>query len=173
MKTMFAAAAAVIACLLLSACASNTSPEAMTVSAPVAAAPNPALAGALKVGGVSGGQDTNPMWTSQVDDGSFRQALTESLRNAGYLAAAPDAAPYTLDAVLVSLDQPIFGFELDVSSSVTYTLRGRGTEKAWPVTAVGTGHMSDSVVAVARLKFANERAIRANIAKLLDELRGF
>lgn len=164
---------AAVACLLLSACASNTAPEAMTVPAMPAASPNPALAGALKVGAVTGGQDTNPLWASQVDDASFRQALTESLRNAGYLAAAPDAAPYTLDAGLVKLDQPLFGFELDVTSSVTYTLRGKGAERNWPVTAVGTGLMSDSMVAVARLKFANERSIQASIAKLLDALHGF
>lgn len=173
MKTALAAVAAVVGCLLLSACASNTAPEAMTVPAPATTAPNPGLAGALKVGTVTGGQDTNPMWTSQVDNASFRQALTESLRNAGYLAAAPEAAPYTLDAALVSLDQPFFGFEFDVTSSATYTLRGKGAERSWPVTAVGTGYMSDSVAAVARLKFANERSIQANIARLLDELRGF
>lgn len=173
MRTTLAALAAVVGCLLLSACASNTSPQAMTVAAPGPAAANPKLAGAVTVGTVSGGQDTNPMWTSQVDDASFRQALTESLRNAGYLAAAPAAAPYTLDAALVRLDQPFFGFEFDVTSSVTYTLRGEGAGRSWPVTAVGTGYMSDSVAAVARLKFANERSIQANIARLLDELRGF
>lgn len=171
---MKAAIAAIVACLLLSACASNTSPEAMTVAPPAAPGPaNPALAGAVAVGTVSGGQETNPLWVSQVDDASFRKALTESLRNAGYLAAGPAAAPYTLDAALVSLDQPFFGFEFDVTSRVTYALRGRGTERTWPVTAVGTGHMSDSMIAVARLKIANERSIQANIATLLDEMRGF
>jgi hypothetical protein len=41
------------------------------------------------------------------------------------------------------------------------------------VTAVGTGRMSDSVAAVIRLKVANERSIKANIEKLLNELQGF
>lgn len=172
MTRSLAAVTAVAACLLLAACASNTAPEAMIVHATPAAA-NPRLAGALAVGGVTGGAETNPMWTSQVDDASFREALTASLRSAGYLAPAPSAARYTLIAALVALDQPFFGFEFDVTSTVQYTLRGDGQEHSWPITAVGTASMSDSVVGVARLKIANERSIRGNIAQLLDRLHGF
>ena len=47
MKATLAVMVAAVACLLLSACASNTAPEAMTVPVPPAASPNPALAGAL------------------------------------------------------------------------------------------------------------------------------
>lgn len=173
MRSILVALVAVLVPLLLAACSANTSPGAMTVMPYGQAAPNPRLAGAVAIGAVSGGQETNPLWTSQVDDGSFRQALTDSLRANGYLAAARDGAPYALDAQLLSLDQPFIGFEFDVTSSVNYTLRGPGTERSYPVTAVGTGHMSDSVAAVIRLKVANERSIKANIEKLLNELQGF
>lgn len=173
MRSILTALVAVVIPLLVTACSSNTSPGAMTAVPYGQAKPNPRLAGAMSVGTVAGGQETNPLWTSQVDNESFRQALTNSLRAYGYLAPSADRASYSLDANLMSLDQPFIGFDFDVTSTVNYTLRGQGTERSYPVTAVGTGRMSDSVAAVIRLKVANERSIKANIEKLLNELQGF
>lgn len=44
---------------------------------------NAYLRDSIRIGQVTGGQDTNPMWTYQVDAVSFRAALERSLEQAG------------------------------------------------------------------------------------------
>lgn len=170
-----AALFAVAALGLLSACASGAKPEAMVVQATDQGPPtNPALLGAMTVGTVTGGSETNPMWTSQVDDASFRQALEDSLRNRGYLAPTPTQARYTVDARMVSLDQPFFGLEFTVTSSVDYAVGGaNGGKRSIPVTANGTASFSDAPLAVERLRLANEKSIQENIRAFLAQLARF
>ena len=84
----------------------------------VAAAP-PDLDQALEVGSVSGGQPTNPLWTSQVGKEDFRAALTQALKNAGFIAGDGEAATYRVDADLVGLEQPAFGIDFTVTATVT------------------------------------------------------
>jgi hypothetical protein len=87
-------------------------------------------ANAVPVGDVSGGTKTSQMWTSQVDDDAFRAALTESLRAAGGLAEG--RGTFTLNAVLVSLNQPLVGFDMSVTATVWCTLIDDATgEVAW------------------------------------------
>src|SRR5207248_2018131 len=106
------AAAAVLA--NLAGCATSAAPQAMTIKPGAAAAVNAKLKGSVKLADVSGGKDTNPLWTSQVDNAGFKKALADSLAISGYLAQDPSQAKYAVSANLVSLDQPLFGFTLDV-----------------------------------------------------------
>lgn len=159
---------------LLSACASGAKPEAMVAHTTDVTAPaNPALQGAMTVGSVTGGSETNPMWTSQVDDASFRQALEDSLRIQGYLAPTPAEARYTVDAQMLSLDQPFIGFEFTVTSSVDYMVDGAGGKRSIPVTAEGSATFGESPLAVERLRLANEKAIKENIRTFLVRLSQF
>lgn len=159
---------------LLSACASGAKPEAMVAHTTDVTAPaNPTLQGLMTVGTVSGGSDTNPMWTSQVDDASFRQALEDSLRIQGYLAPTQAEARYTVDAQMLALNQPFIGFEFTVTSSVEYRVDGGGRGRSIPVTAKGTATFSDSPLGVERLRLANEKAIKENIRAFLVELSKF
>jgi hypothetical protein len=161
---------AVAALGLLSACASGAKPEAMAVSADASIPTNPALQGAIQVGAITGGSETNPMFMSQVDDASFRSALEDSLLVHGYLAPSPAQARFTVDAKMMPLEQPIFGFNLTVTSSVEYGIQGPGERRTIPVRERGRATFGDSPIAVERLRLANEKAIQANIRTFLTEL---
>ena len=50
---------------------------------------NPSLQSSVSVIDVTGGKDTNPMWTYQVGSSDFRSALERSLQNSVLLAAIP------------------------------------------------------------------------------------
>jgi len=158
---------------LLGGCATAAKPQAMVVQPQVSAVVNPKLAGAIKVGAVTGGKSTNPLWTSQVDDAGFGSALERSLAIAGYLAPSGGTPVYTLSAELGKLQQPLFGLSFDVTSTLTYHLEGNGTKTDYPVTAIGTAKVADAWVGVERLRIANERAISENIKALLERLQTY
>jgi len=157
----------------LAGCATSATHQAMTVQPQASAVVNPKLKSAIRVDAVNGGKDTNPLWTSQVDNAGFKKALEDSLAIAGYLATANASAPYTLSADLKELDQPLFGLTFDVKSSVVYKLSGNGSSKEYPVNVTGTATTSDAFVAIERLRIANERSIQENIKALLKELERF
>lgn len=156
--------------LSLSACAEPASQHGMTAhpGAEELAAANPRLKKAVTVRHVSGGQETNPMWTSQVDNNGFKEALIRSLADLGYIAK--EGAPkYTIDATLQSLDQPVIGFTFDVTAKVNYAVESNGVRTEYPITATGTATGSDAFSGVKRLRIANERAIQKNISLFIAE----
>ncbi len=164
---------AITAALLnLSGCSTPATSQAMTVKPGTTAPLNAKLKGAVSVGAVTGGKDTNPLWTSQVDNAGFRKALTDSLAITGYLSANPASAPapYEVTATLESLEQPLFGLTFDVKSKVMYRFKGAGEVRAIPVYATGTATTSDAFVAVERLRIANERSIMENIREFINQL---
>lgn len=175
----------VLAALLLAtlgACAQPASYAAMVVDAQAvdtARGPAPSYRETLVVAPVSGGKETSPLWTSQVGNAEFQEALTRSLI-ATKLASAnillnPSAANgrYRLEAVLQNLQQPLMGFDLTVTATVAYKLTEISTGAlVYESTLVtpATATMGDSVIAIERLKLANEKAIRANLTRLVGEL---
>jgi hypothetical protein len=64
----------------------------------------------------------------------------------------------------------MFGLTFDVTSTVRYTVEGQGKRKIFPITAVGTATTSEAFAAVERLRIANEKSIKENIKKFLNEL---
>ena len=170
MKTFYLYVA--LLCLgLLQGCATPASPTGMVVSAeePIAQK-NLALQNAVTVRSVTGGKETSPLWTSQVDSNGFRTALTQSLYSIGYEAGSQEKATLLVDAELVSLSQPLFGLTFDVTSSVVYKVEGATFKRNFPITAVGTARTSDAFIGVERLRIANERSIKENIKQFLREL---
>ena len=175
-------ALAVLALACLGACAQPASYSAMIVDAQavdVARGPAESYRDTLVVAPVTGGKETSPLWTSQVGNAEFQEALTRSLiatrlANANILAN-PSAANgrYRLEAVLQKLEQPLMGFDLTVTATVFYRLTEIATGTVvYESTLVtpATATMSDAVIAIERLKLANEKAIRANLTKLVGEL---
>jgi uncharacterized lipoprotein YajG len=159
--------------LNLSGCATPATSQAMTVQPATTAPVNPILKGSIKLGEVTGGKDTNPMWTSQVDNASFKKALNDSLAISGYLASGPEKAKYEVTANLAELDQPLFGLTFDVRSNVSYQLSGEGTVRTYPVNVTGTATTSDAFIAIERLRIANERSVMENIKAFINELAKF
>lgn len=167
-RLLFVAAVAA----LLGACAAPAEPGRMTVTAAVEQGGfPPALRGAMCVGTVSGGETTNPLWTSQVGNPEFSQALRDSLSANGLLAAS--GCRFSVDANLLGLSQPIAGLDMTVTAHVNYRV-GVGGQPPFlqeTVTTSFTATFSDSPVGVVRLQRANEGAIRNSILALLQRLR--
>lgn len=158
----------------LSACATAADSSMMAVTTAPASAPFPArLLHAMCVRNVTGGEATNPLWVSKVSDDQFRLALVSTLDSAG-LDAPADGCQYQIDANLLGMSQPFAGFDMTVTSHVNYKVFGKdGTPVLLAtVDAPYTAKFSDSLMAVERLKLANEGSMRDNIGQFLDKLRG-
>jgi hypothetical protein len=157
----------------LAACASGARTGAMT--APVAPdqiiADNSPIKNAIAVGAVSGGDETNPLWKSEVSNANFKTALEDSLALSVLKGNA--RASYVLNAKLVSLHQPFAGFDMTVTSTVEYSLTAAG--KPTPIldeTVVTpyTAALGEAFIGVERLRLANEGAMRENIKQIIARL---
>jgi hypothetical protein len=158
----------------LGACASGAGHRNMTVMpTDVKGSVVPVeLQGTIGIGIVTGGEETNPLWTSEVGNEEFKQALHDSLDGLKLYSGAADSR-YVLDVHLVNLDQPLIGFDATVTSSVRYVLSERVAKKSVLeelVVSAHTAKMSDSWYGVERLKLANEGSIRDNIAEFISRL---
>ncbi len=162
-----------LAATQLAACASAAKPEAMIATVPASAAPFPqGLQHAMCVRTVTGGQKTNALWVSKVDDQSFKTALTSSLGGAG-LVADGSACSFPVDVNLLGLSQPIAGFDMTVTSHVNYKVFDSAGQPVVLATidTPYTADFSAAFVAAERLRLANEGAIRTNIGQFMDKLR--
>lgn len=166
-------AIALILLLGVTACASRAVPEAMVVESSTTLAASAADQGQYTVGTVTGGEETSPLWTSEVDNQGFRQALSDSLVRTGYSLADATNGPRRIDATLVSVDQPFIGFSFTVTAAVDYTVSGvgLGTPLSFNIVERGTATFGDSPLGVERLRIANERAIQSNIRAFLERLK--
>jgi hypothetical protein len=128
---------------------------------------------AITIKAVNGGEETNPLWTSEVDNAGFRHALEASFRNHDLLTDTPAQAKLDLTVTLRKLTQPFGGFNMTVTSDVQYLLGRRiDNTKAggFIVQAPYTATFGDAAYGVTRLRLANEGAIRENIGKFLKAL---
>ncbi|HEY2009600.1 MAG TPA: hypothetical protein VGH23_11455 [Rhizomicrobium sp.] len=157
----------------LSGCATAAKPEAMVAKTQPTDRPFPQfLNHAMCVRNVTGGEKTNPLWVSKVDDDGFRTALGNSLGMAG-LSASANSCSYPIDVNLLGLSQPGLGFDMTVTSHVNYKVYD---PKAQPlvletIDAPFTATVSDAFVGVERMRLANEGSVRASIEKFFDKLR--
>ena len=155
----------------LAGCATGAQAPGMTVlDSEVSETPNPALVSRIQVGEVSGGKKTNPLWKSNISTDEFKLALESSLKSLGYFS---DDSTYMLSAELQQVDQPIFGLNYTVTSTVGYELVNMSSGEvvfADVVTASSTTGVNDAFLGVKRLRLANEGSIKANIKSLLDQL---
>ena len=80
--------------------------------------------------------------------------------------------PNVLTATLVDLKQPLVGTSLTVTSIVRYAMKNASGQSVFDqtITASYTAAFSDSLLAVERLRLANEGSARANIAKFIAAL---
>lgn len=156
-------------------CASQATVSGMTVSE-TSMRFKPQMKQSVTLGVVNGGQDTHPLWSSQVSNENFRSAVTNSLKNAGLLAENPALAPYTLVVSLKDVKQPLFGLDMTVQTSASYMLVDKKTNKSIfseDISRAGTAQFTDSFFGMKRLRLANELAVRANIEAFLQSLTDF
>lgn len=133
-----------------------------------------ALQTSIVVSSVSGGEDTNPLWVSEIGNTEFKQALEKSLERYGLLSALRSAGKYELMVILKEVKQPLFGLDLTVTTVVNYRLLDKASRKEifyQDITAAHTATFSDSAMAFHRLKLANEGSAKKNIAEFIENLR--
>jgi uncharacterized lipoprotein YbaY len=174
MKKILLISSVVLSTAVLGGCATPANVSGMSaVATPQQRIANTPLRSNVAVRDVSGGKDTNPMWTSQVGNSEFEQALEASLRDAGLLAPGKQAGKYTLTAQMEKVDQPFAGASMTVTATVNYVLVERATGKtvlerriALPYTAAWNA----AFVGSERLRLASEGAMKTNIAKIIEDL---
>jgi len=159
---------------LLTGCASGAKTESMTVFADVSVvnAKTP-LKNNVAVKDVTGGQETNPAWKSNIGSSEFEQALEGSLKSAGLLAAGKQAGSHFLTVHLQKVDQPFIGIDMTVTATVEYVLTERSTGKNVLTKTIAlpfTAKFSDAFAGFERLRLANEGAAKINIKTIIDEL---
>lgn len=158
----------------LAACAAPARMESMVVTAPESGGPqDSSLLGSLYVEEVKGGEETNPLWTSEVDNEAFRGALVESLRSQGLLNEDRAASRYLLRANLLGMSQPIMGFRMTVTSHVSYEVTEKDKDSLYFGDSVETPYTAgagDAFLGTERLRLANEGSIRENIKEFLKRL---
>ena len=157
----------------VAACATAAKPEAMVAMPTESSQPFPqGLQHAMCVRTVTGGQKTNALWVSKVDDQSFQTALTNSLAGAG-LTAPGTGCSFPVDVNLLGLSQPVAGFDMTVTSHVNYKVYDTSGQPLVLATidAPYTANFSAAFVGAERLRLANEGAIRTNISQFMDKLR--
>lgn len=102
----------------------------------------------------------------------FQKALIVSLEESGYLAK-DQSTTYALIANLKELQQPFFGFDMQVTSSVNYRLDDLKKDTNVldeDINADFTATVSDAFAGVERLRLANEGSIKENIKRLIEKL---
>ncbi len=162
---------AVLAALLyLTGCASGAKMGNMVYEGPLKAY-DPALEDNVDVTNVSGGEETNPAWTSEIDNDAFAGALKQTLQKQGLLSGT---GRYQLEALLLEVDQPMFGLDFEVTTHVRYILTDSENNGAVvlneTVVTPYTATIGDAFAAIKRLRLANEGSGKANIQGLLDKL---
>ncbi|KEF31298.1 hypothetical protein D777_01647 [Marinobacter nitratireducens] len=158
------------ALIYLTGCASGAQMGNMVYNGPVKTY-DTAVKNSVNVTNVSGGEETNPAWTSEISNEAFSGALKQSLRKQGLLSGN---GRYKLEALLLEVDQPVFGLDFEVTTHVKYVLTDRDNNGAVvlneTIVAPYTATIGDAFAAIKRLRLANEGSGKANIEGLLEKL---
>jgi hypothetical protein len=159
-----------ILALYLSSCAFPATKEGMVVTNYVA----PKQTGEkIFVKESTGGSTTLPFWTSQIPNDNFTEALKESLLISKAFSALSTnwGDDWGLEIEIRDVDQPMFGFDLTVTTDAKYTLYLKGAKVYEAnIRESGTATTRDSLVAISRLRIANEKSAQANVKKFIAEL---
>ena len=124
----------------------------------------------LGVTRVSGGNETNPAWTSEISSEAFLGAVKESLAEQGLLS---EDGKYQLEVKMININQPLFGIDMTVTTHVQYSLTDTKSNSIIMdelIVAPHTATMGDAFVGVKRLRLANEGAGKKNIELFLKKL---
>jgi hypothetical protein len=165
-------AAVLILTSLVGACAQGARTNAMVaaVTPDTLVDEGSPLTASSTVVSVTGGTETNPLWTSEISDAAFKQALEQSLQLHAILA--PSNGRLSVTAALKEVDQPFIGASFTVTSTVAYKVVDPTGAVVFEDTVVKpyTAEFSDAFLGAERLRLANEGSARANIAEFIKRL---
>jgi len=162
---------AVATCFYLAACSSGAKVENMIYKGEKQQY-NSEIKENVTLASVTGGEETNPAWTSEISDESFSGAIIKSLKNQGLYS---ENGKYNLSVEMVEVDQPIVGFDMTVTTVVQYVLTEKSSGEIIldkKVSATYTATVGDAFLGTERLKLANEGSGQKNITGLIDLLAG-
>jgi hypothetical protein len=115
-----------------------------------------------------GGKETNPLWTSQISNKAFTEALSNALTQSGVFQSVIKGgdADYILDVSILDYDQPWMGADIDISMNTKWELTNSKTlVPVWSETFKTSyrAKLADALIAAERLQKANEGSVRTNI----------
>ena len=161
--------------LFIYGCASG--PTASSMVATSHAPLNVEASGTLVISPVSGGEETNPMLLSKIDDISFREALYQSLVNSGLFAETrlEGDGDYRLNTEIVSQEVKS-GINMAATLMVHYELYEDGKDNVvWSenIFSQYEALFEESYYGVKRAQLANEGAVKNNFTQLIEKLASF
>ena len=162
-------AALSLACV--GACAPPASYSAMVAGAPPGQAPAPVYRNAITVGSVTLGRDVGTPWTSAVGPDQVQQALVQTLAVAGL--GQPANGRFRLDGLLLTLSRPYAGFAMTVTATIAWRLTNTTNGVVVydrTLRSLGTATLDDAITNENRLRIADQRAVRANLQQLVQDL---
>ena len=124
---------------------------------------------------VDGGRETNPLWTSQISNSEFTQAIETSILNSDIFKsiAKGDNADYYLNVDIVKISQPIIGLDFDIAMETKWALIQKTTKTiVWSdkIATTYKAKLGTALIAGERLQKANEGSARENIKEGLSRL---
>lgn len=122
-----------------------------------------------------GGRETHPLWTSQISNSAFTEALANAVAKSQVFQSVVKGgkADYILDVTILKYDQPLLGADFDIKMKTRWELTDSVTHKlVWSDTIDTTykARLTDALVSSERLQKANEGAVRTNIAEGIKRL---
>lgn len=132
--------------------------------------PAPVYRDAITAGPVSGGKDVSILSIPYISNADFQESLMRTLANAK-LASASNGR-FRLDATL-QLDQPFLAINTTVTARITYRLTEIATGSVVYeriLATEGTVTYFEVPSGPERMRYANWRAVRANLRLLVGDL---
>lgn len=160
----------ITASLFLFGCTSGAKQESMIYAPAKAMNYDEALKKSVHVTTTRGGETTNPVWTSEISNDAFSEAVKETLLRQGLLS---NNGKYKLEIILIKVEQPLFGIDFEVTTHIKYTLTDSSDSSIIlneTVVASYTATFADAFVGSKRLRLANEGSGKENIKGLLQKL---
>lgn len=156
-----------LAVALLAGCGYDARPARMAATGPGV----PPLAGAVAVGDVTGGRENWALYITEVADRAVLGAVDRSLAQRGMLAKRDPR--FRLEVQLADWQQPTHGDAMTVGVTLRCRLAAPGVARAYWEARVPSRFTAPLEVAAAggaRLRLANEGAVRAGLRSCLDGL---
>ncbi len=167
-----AGALAVLAVVVvLAGCASPANRDAMTATS-VASSKKLPYSLSVKTGG---GNETNPMWSSDISNDDLRAAIEKSITQTALFkeVVKGKSGDYELSVSIAKLTKPMFGAAFTVDIEAGWTLiktSDKSVAMREVIKSTYTGGAFDSLVGTARLRMAVEGAARNNIKQGMNAI---
>ena len=126
---------------------------------------------------VEGGRETDAVGASQISSPEFQAAIVDSLKTYGVFKTVltEGNTDYKLEAAILNLQQPLFGFNMTVTIETAWrliNLKDGGTVMSENLINSYTAMVDDAFAGATRLRLANEGAARENIRDALKKISG-